>query len=82
MEEWLIKIGQNALDGFLQQPDSVIGIMMLIYTLSFAIIVFLFTGLIIKTYYKMFRSLFKKKKVKHVNLLENTYDDIVHGNWD
>jgi hypothetical protein len=67
MEEWLIEIGIDARLGFDVMSDAVLGIVIIIYTFGLLILVLIIGEVIIKSYYKMFRSLFKKKKLKEAD---------------
>ena len=67
MEEWLIEIGIDSRLGFDAMSDAVLGIVIIIYTFGLLMLVLIIGKAIIKSYYKMFRSLFKKKKLKEAD---------------
>jgi len=75
MSDWLNEIGENAMKTYEQMSYGAIGVVMVIYTICFIIVVLIFVVYAIKSWIYMIKSLFIKKVIKNSN-------DIINGKLD
>jgi cellulose synthase/poly-beta-1,6-N-acetylglucosamine synthase-like glycosyltransferase len=64
MSEWLSDIGLKAMETYSEMSNGAIGVVMVIYTLCFIVVLLIFIGYALKSWIYMIKSIFIKKKVK------------------
>jgi len=64
MSDWLREIGINAMNIYEQMSYGAVGVMMVIYTFCFIVVVLMFIGYALKSWIYMIKSIFIKKKDK------------------